>query len=130
LSEEFSGPSGDSAILASVRLKTRAVYAQARAGEAKAERCDVSLDNRLDREARIPGTYSVGSAPKAFAELSPNVQAFRQIWTDGGQRWNRDSIFVFDSSVLGQTRLFFRVPVGTPIAQEIRAVKAALAASR
>jgi hypothetical protein len=128
--ESFGGPDGAYLDLSSVRFKTRAVFRQSRAGQAKTEQCIIALTKRLIQADTPDGNDVAWPLQKALTRLSPNVRGFRDVAEVGKQFWTRDSFFIFDPSVLGQTHLVFRFRgANTPIAQEIRTIKAALRAS-
>ena len=127
--ESFAGPGGASVDLSSVRFKTRAVFMQSRAGQAKTEQCFIALTNRLIH-AQPLGTDVAWPLPKALTRLSPNVRGFRDLAEIGNRFFYRDSFFIFDPSVLGQTHLVFHFRgERTPVTQELRTIGAALSES-
>lgn len=127
--EFLEGPNKESVVFSVARFKTVKTYATVLTRLPAEQRCDIGLENRLSREAHSPGTISAGRIPSSILRISARVDAFREIWTSGKQRWNRDKIFILDKKIRSIPVMFFRVPSGTPIALEVRAVKAALRAS-
>lgn len=127
LGEALLGPHGASLVFAAVRFQTKSEFHTALVRYDALQRCDIVLERRLDREDRTGGTITYGRMPKSVSNLAPTLHAFRDVFAERGDRWNRDSFFIFSPSRQTMTELFFRVPVGTfPFSVELRATKAAL----
>ena len=127
MGEEFRGPHGESLIVGGVRLRTKAEFATALARYRRLQGCSLAFLRAHDREDHTSGTVTAVRTPSAFRRLGPEVHAFRQLWTDHGKRWNRDTLYVIDPGQRSLTRLFFRAPVGKlPLSVELNATKAAL----
>jgi hypothetical protein len=124
--ETFDGPNDQSVFFASRRLKTRGEFATAMRRYPNLERCEIRFRNNLNRLSGTPGTYTRSKPPNALLHISPRVHAFRMVLTNGHEKSNWDRFDIFYPGHLGHTDIRFTVPVGTPIAQEVRTVRAAL----
>jgi hypothetical protein len=128
--EWFKRSKHESAFVGTVRFDTRRSFATAVERERNFERCDIALDNRLSQESHSFEPRHIGRIPDQFLRLSPEVHAFRMTSHINGFRMNDDRITILDAADLRQINLDFNVPAGTPIGQELRAVKAALRSLR
>jgi len=121
------GPSGSSVDVSSVRLRTQHVFDHALIRFRAEPPCTLAqLRTRIGRLS-LSASVALAPVPRAITDLSPEVRAFRYIWTEHGKRFIDDSIFIFDPATLEVPNLSFDVLAGTvPLAVEVRAVKAAL----
>ena len=127
IGEAFTGGLGESLILSGGRLRTKADFKIALTRFKALDRCDLLALRKLDREDHTPGTITFGRVPASISHLSSRVLAYRDIWTESGEKWNRDTIFVLDEAQRSWMHLFFRAPVGElPTSVEIRTTKAIL----
>jgi hypothetical protein len=129
--EGFLGPRGESLQLTATRLDTPREFRVALGRYKVLDRCDLLALRKLVKEDHTPATITYGRIPASITRLSPAVLAYRDIWTESGQKWNRDTIIVLNRTQRSWTHLFFRFPPGRlPLSVEIRATKALLRASR
>ncbi len=128
--EDLRGGNGRSVFVSGVRLRTRAEFTTAIARSRLSQRCEDSYVRRQMIESGLSATVNPGKEPRSFKRLPADVFAFRDIWTNGGKRWDRDTLFVFAPRESGWMRLSFRFAAGTLDGSvEVRAVKAVLRAS-
>jgi hypothetical protein len=127
LGRALLGPRREHVVYAAVTLKTERDLASSLTRYQASERCELSQLRAHARETHSDATYSRATVPPRITSLSPQVRAFRELYTTRGERWNRDSIFVFDSAARTIFHLYFAAPVGRlPVAVEVRAVSALL----
>jgi hypothetical protein len=128
---ELHGPAGSSAFLSAAQLHTESSFAKAFARSHSQPSCDLALLRTNIRETHQEASVASARVPAAITRLSPEIHAFRQIWTEHGERWNRDSISVFDQKTRVIPNLFFVAREGAlPLSVEVSAVKAVLRAMR
>ncbi|MDX6482076.1 MAG: hypothetical protein QOG85_2586 [Gaiellaceae bacterium] len=128
--ETLEGPNKESVFVGGARVKTRQAFETALDRFKHVENCEMARENLFYRESNLPGKFSIGRLPDAFTRLSPKIHAYRLLFNAGSLHRHHDEIHIFDSEHLGWTALDFLVPEGTPIAQELGAVRAALRAMR
>jgi hypothetical protein len=114
---------------AAASVRTRKLFATARARYRALAGCDLAQLREQIRESHTSATVSVGRIPDSITQLSPKVRAFRQIWAAQGKTWDRDTIFIFDPAKRTMATLFFKAPAGElPVSLEVRATAAGLLA--
>ena len=127
--EFFLGPHGASLDYANGGIRTPKEFHASLVRIQTEPRCDLALLRTQIRESHSTATVSTGQIPKSITRLSPDVHAFRQIWTFKGEKWDRDSIAILDRASRTHTEIFVRSPSDhSSVSLEIRATKAALQA--
>jgi hypothetical protein len=112
---------------AAASIRTPTEFATALSRYAAMPHCELALFRKQIRLSHESATISNGRMPKAITQLSTDVRAYRQVWAGEGERWNRDTILIFDPAKRTMATLFFKAPVGElPVSLEVRATAAAL----
>jgi hypothetical protein len=125
--EFFLGPNGASLDFGGSRLRTPNEFHTAVVRRQAEPRCDLGELRRDIRESHSTATISTGRIPATISRLSPTVHAYRQIWTFHGEKWDRDSISIFDRAKRTDGEIFLRVPVHDfRMSVELAATKALL----
>ena len=111
----------------SVQLRTPHDFAGAVARFRSEPRCSLALSRTRIREHHLSASVVLARVPKAITRVSPEVHAFRKIWTEHGKRWILDTIFIFDRASREIPLMSYEVLAGkVPLSVEVRATEAAL----
>jgi hypothetical protein len=89
--------------------------------------CDLAELRQQIRLSHANATVTSGRIPNSITRLSPDIRAFRQVWSADGEKWNRDTISILDRANHAAATLFFKAPSGEiPVSIEARATAAAI----